>query len=97
MRTRESDREYHRQRRVWSRSMGLCIDCPRPAEPYRSRCSVHLEKRRDNDRVRNAARRAKAVTSNLCPTCLLPLDPYSDPNHKTCINCREYTSRRNRI
>jgi cell fate regulator YaaT (PSP1 superfamily) len=87
----------HTKYRAEHRISGLCILCHRPAAPYSRYCQHHLEYVRSVDRRRIREKRAILRKNGLCTRCGSKLDPMTDGANFKCLNCREQTSRRNRI
>ena len=89
---READRARHRKRAADKKARGECTDCREPAEPGRTRCAVHAERRRQVERnrgtrARDAAaareRRAARRASGQCTDCPAP----ARPGRATCAKC----------
>ena len=83
------------------REQGLCVDCSRPALPFRIHCIIHNEKVRVRtkewlEKPGNRERRVKSVRklrqlyrdTNRCCKCSAPLGE-QDEGYMTCVNCRD--------
>ena len=75
------------------REMGLCYDCNQPAIPYGRRCQFHTDQNRAACIARNMRTYKERIEAGLCLRC----GGERDGVNKYCLNCREATSRRNRI
>ena len=70
------------------RIRGLCRYCPRPREPERTMCKIHLQK--TNDRIKGIIKRA--IETGLCRFCRRPVEKgYKTCNRNECIPSRRLT------
>ena len=91
------DKKYKQRHR----ELGLCIDCPDPVYPGRTRCLKHLRtnnvgstawQKRNSDYYLAYQRENKEQRrrEGLCPMCGGPRD---NLNKISCVNCREHLYR----
>jgi hypothetical protein len=55
--------------RAWHKAQGLCVDCPRPAEPGSPRCREHIDK---TNAIKKADK-ARRAENGRCYACGRPL------------------------
>ena len=81
------------------KEQGLCVDCSRPALPFRVHCIIHNENRRQymenefkKDPVRqhklNRKTKQRYRETNRCTACSAPLGE-QDEGKTHCMNCRD--------
>ena len=86
LRRRLMDRARKQRKRDRSKNSGVCSNCSRPSEWFKSKCSICLRaSTRSQDRK---AERLRRIKEGKCPDCGRPLDEDADQGYKTCVNCR---------
>lgn len=72
---------------------GLCVNCNEYALPYKTRCQKCNDNHNATMRNLNRKEQKERALLGLCPRC----GGERTDEKKLCVNCREETSRRNRI
>lgn len=86
LRVRHLNNASKQRHRDKSKALGICSNCNRPVEMYKSKCKVCLKaSTRAQDRKVERLRRIKA---GKCPDCSRPMDEDADKGYITCVNCR---------
>ena len=91
-------RDRQKQRRQEKRNAGICVDCPKPVFPGKTRCLQCLEM--DNSRCRKYIRnnpekcaeskrkqRERRIKNKECTSCGAPLD--EEDAERCCMNCSQ--------
>ena len=85
----ERSREFHRIRvRKYKErhfALGLCADCPLPAQKPHSRCAKHHREANERSREHGAMKKENGC----CTRCYRTLHPQMDADRSTCMECRE--------